>query len=641
MQFGGGPEDVLLVPDTEGDLQQGGGVVIRFYSTETGNTPLVDLRTTGDTPVTYITTSNGTDGRAAGQIPPFLGPDAVYEMWAGADNQPRFLMQASNLGSVLGTANEGFQQHIGEVNGHSTRLRNLLDVDSVSVEAATDGQALLFDLGTGQWGAGDVTGGGADVAASDTLWVAASDAPAGFGTADYTCDGTADQVQINLALNNAFGFRVGLSPGTFNLSAPVTMLGNDDVDIEASRYLFGSGTYATKLVVGSGVANGVTFGQAVCPHISDLTITVGGASHGIYSTKSTAPNAGLRSFFHGSIRNIVIKGPWDNTHSGWGMRLGSGFRYVVENVEVSGVLNGIMVLNEDAAFNCGDATFTRCFVEITGNAGVAYQVAGTAGIANQISFDTCHAIAQPANSGTICWKFEGSAHPAHIRTTNCNAEQFATTVQVGANAYDIDVDLVHVTLRTGSTLFDLEGYGSWVRCGLAYVEAGATVTLVDDDNAYGIKPNVVGPVDIYASTGSTVNADIDSTVVLRDIVSDGPGTVSASVKRPRGVVGHKTATLTDAATITIDASQGDDFRVTLAGNRTMAAPTNPTDGQRMTVLLTQDGTGTRTMTWNSAFTFGTLTGTLTTTANRRDLFEFVYNSSLSKWLVLQASKNLT
>lgn len=40
---------------------------------------------------------------------------------------------------------------------------------------------------------------------------------------------------------------------------------------------------------------------------------------------------------------------------------------------------------------------------------------------------------------------------------------------------------------------------------------------------------------------------------------------------------------------------------TLTGNTTIANPTNPRRGQRLTYVFTQDGTGGRTITWGSAF----------------------------------------
>lgn len=100
------------------------------------------------------------------------------------------------------------------------------------------------------------------------------------------------------------------------------------------------------------------------------------------------------------------------------------------------------------------------------------------------------------------------------------------------------------------------------------------------------------------------------------------------------------STLTDQATVTWDASTQDVCKVTLAGNRTLAAPTNGTTGQFISILVIQDGTGSRTITWNAAYEFtGDTAPTLTTTANKGDLFVFRYNGA--KWLEVGRNLNLT
>lgn len=110
----------------------------------------------------------------------------------------------------------------------------------------------------------------------------------------------------------------------------------------------------------------------------------------------------------------------------------------------------------------------------------------------------------------------------------------------------------------------------------------------------------------------------------------------------RGMVSG-VSTLTDAANIALDASLGNHFRVTLAGNRTLNAPTNPTDGQRIAIEVIQDATGGRTLTLTTGalgFAFGTdiPSITLTTTANLRDFIECVYNSTAQRWYVIRFVK---
>jgi hypothetical protein len=91
--------------------------------------------------------------------------------------------------------------------------------------------------------------------------------------------------------------------------------------------------------------------------------------------------------------------------------------------------------------------------------------------------------------------------------------------------------------------------------------------------------------------------------------------------------------LTDAATVAVNAALGNLFRVTLAGNRTLGAPTNPTDGQTIDFEITQDGTGSRTLAYASAYEFSTTLAspTLSTAAGKVDLLSFRYSSVASKW----------
>ena len=103
---------------------------------------------------------------------------------------------------------------------------------------------------------------------------------------------------------------------------------------------------------------------------------------------------------------------------------------------------------------------------------------------------------------------------------------------------------------------------------------------------------------------------------------------------------YSEATLTDQATVTWDASTQDVCKLTLGGNRTLAAPTNSTTGQFISILVIQDGTGSRTLTWNAVFEFASDTApTLTTTASLGDVFVFRYNGS--KWLEVGRNQALT
>tara|TARA_Y100000592_G_scaffold93815_1_gene157600 strand:+ start:95 stop:499 length:405 start_codon:yes stop_codon:yes gene_type:complete len=103
---------------------------------------------------------------------------------------------------------------------------------------------------------------------------------------------------------------------------------------------------------------------------------------------------------------------------------------------------------------------------------------------------------------------------------------------------------------------------------------------------------------------------------------------------------YSEATLTDGSSIDWNAATQDVCKVTLGGNRTLNAPTNPTTGQFISLLVIQDGTGSRTLSFNAIYEFKDDTApTLTTTAAKGDVFVFRYNGS--KWLEVGRNLNLT
>jgi hypothetical protein len=86
--------------------------------------------------------------------------------------------------------------------------------------------------------------------------------------------------------------------------------------------------------------------------------------------------------------------------------------------------------------------------------------------------------------------------------------------------------------------------------------------------------------------------------------------------------------LTDAATVAVDLSLSNNYTLTLGGNRTLGAPTNQTAGQSGVIVITQDGTGSRTLAYNAVWKFpGGTAPTLTTTASAVDVIAFYVESA--------------
>jgi hypothetical protein len=106
-----------------------------------------------------------------------------------------------------------------------------------------------------------------------------------------------------------------------------------------------------------------------------------------------------------------------------------------------------------------------------------------------------------------------------------------------------------------------------------------------------------------------------------------------------GAVVMTPVVLTDASTVAVNAALGNQFKVTLGGNRTLGAPSNPVDGQIITVWFIQDGSGSRTITLalspgtSGGYWYGTdLTSiTLSTAAGTMDKATFQYDATNTRW----------
>ena len=143
-----------------------------------------------------------------------------------------------------------------------------------------------------------------------------------------------------------------------------------------------------------------------------------------------------------------------------------------------------------------------------------------------------------------------------------------------------------------------------------------TVTLADPDDL--TKKFRFDGVGITASNTRVLTIqDSDLTVAGTDVAQEFTATQNFNA-----------TTLTDASTIAWDASANQVTSVTLGGNRTLGASTNQVDGGVYVISIIQDGTGGRTLSFNSNYKFaGGTAPTVTSTASARDVFVFMSNGT--------------
>lgn len=131
-------------------------------------------------------------------------------------------------------------------------------------------------------------------------------------------------------------------------------------------------------------------------------------------------------------------------------------------------------------------------------------------------------------------------------------------------------------------------------------------------------------VSVPSATAAITNALIFDRRIL--INAEASGLLPANVS-----VGGKLAfthfTVTWATPVAIDFTPGDTAKITLGGNTTIIFSGTLT-GKYYTIMLTQDGTGSRTVTWPGGVKWpGSVTPTLTTTAGRTDIVTFYYDGT--------------
>ena len=218
----------------------------------------------------------------------------------------------------------------------------------------------------------------------------------------------------------------------------------------------------------------------------------------------------------------------------------------------------------------------------------------------------------------------GGSHNTISLVIPANTKHYLINNDVSANTTASDIIKIKTAAGDGYDI-PLGGIG-WVYCdntsvrpvntkGLnlgtaASADIGVCATNVPDISLADIR---------YLRTSVTVNTTLLGTKTIRD----GQFVISTSARAVNPIT-----TLTDAASIAVDFLTGNNFMVTLTDNRTLAAPSNATAGQTGLIYIAQDGTGNRTLGYNTVYKF--VSGSapvLTTTANAMDMLVYSARSA--------------
>ena len=222
----------------------------------------------------------------------------------------------------------------------------------------------------------------------------------------------------------------------------------------------------------------------------------------------------------------------------------------------------------------------------------------------------------------------GSTDDTAVLTVATNGALTLETTDTAAAAANIQI--------TADGTFEVDGT-------TITLDSAGDIVLDAGGNDFNFKAS---GTEVLRITNSSSDVVIKPTVDTKDIIFqqyDGTSILEindgAYAKFTAAAIAPE-ATLTDASTVTINALTQSVSKVTLGGNRTIGLASNGVAGAFISILLIQDGTGSRTVSWNAAYEFAADTApTLTTTANLGDLFVFRYNGA--KWLEVGRNLALT
>ena len=200
-------------------------------------------------------------------------------------------------------------------------------------------------------------------------------------------------------------------------------------------------------------------------------------------------------------------------------------------------------------------------------------------------------------------------------SANTTASDIVKMKTASGQGYNIPLGSVGLVVCDGTSVLPTNAKGFSLGTA-ASADIGVCATNVPDTSLADIRYVRVSTSQNASLIGSKFIIGASASTPVNFVVGSNARTYSPIV------------TVTDAACISVNMALGNNFLVTLAGNRTLKKPVNCTVGQGGNIYLVQDGTGSRTLSYNTVWQFVSASvPTLSTGAADVDML--VYNARSS------------
>ena len=269
------------------------------------------------------------------------------------------------------------------------------------------------------------------------------------------------------------------------------------------------------------------------------------------------------------------------------------------------------VLNDGVISLVDDAIAAYTTVEIGANATVTLSaVDGASDVPRSAFLEVKGSVGGTNNTISLIIPANSKSYVINnVVSANTTASDIVKIKTAAGSGYDIPFGAVGLVVCDGTSVWSLNTK-SFNLGTAASADIGVCASNVPEVSAADLR---------YVRTSVTTDATIRGNITYQA----GSLKISTSARAYNPIT-----TLTDAASITNNFALGNNFLVTLGGNRTLAAPTNAVAGQTGNIYVIQDGTGSRTLGYNTAWQFVSATvPTLSTGASDVDILVYSARSA--------------
>lgn len=424
--------------------------------------------------------------------------------------------------------------------------------------------------------------------------------------------------------------------GTFQLNG-VTLTANASTlnnvaDLTGATGLVavsGGSVYGRTLTAGSGItignADGTEGNPTIAVSLEDTTINVAKVSASIATFNSIVSAA----FFVGDGSGLT------NVPSAEGgtvkfIEAGTGIKITVDGAVSSSIpVSGTILVSADQNF--GTVSVSTALA-VTGDLLISGVTAATVNDVAAVSALTQTNLDSITSINTVVANVSAltSVNTAAITSINTVVEAVSALTSVNAAA----ITSINTVVEAVSALTSVNTAA--ITSINTVVEAVSVITSVNAAAITSVNTVITNLSATLATSianhlplaGGTLTGTVSGTDFYVSAIAIGVDALLGKELRIGTAAVADIVSLTDAANIAVDFNTGQNFAITLAGNRTLENPTNCVAGQVGSIFIVQDGTGSRTLAFGSNWDFPDGTApVISTSINAVDRLDYIVHTS--------------